>query len=396
MNNKKFFIFGLGVGVVLTGILFTIGTLTFTKANRNMTRDEQVMNKLTKIYSAVSSNFVDAITDKQMDQMEQGIYKGFLEGIGDPYTVYFTKEEFKDFMEETRGEYAGIGVVVEKDSKDNLITVVSPFEGSPGQKAGIQPKDKFIKVNGKDISHMKVDEAITLIKGKKGTKVIITVFRPSTGITKDVAIVRDIIKIDTVKSEVLPNQIGYIRITQFEEKTAKDFMKQYNAIRKKNIKGLVIDLRNNPGGLLNVVTEIADVLVPKGNIVYTIDNEKKKEIYESDANAIDIPLVLLVNGNSASASEILSGAVKDYGVGELVGTKTFGKGLVQTILPLGDGSAMKVTTSRYYTPKGVCIQGTGIQPDVEVKLPQELENEMEVPRVKDTQLEKAVEILQNK
>lgn len=355
-----------------------------------MYKDMGLSEKISTIATILDQKYVDEI---DFDKMEEGIYDGMVRALGDPYTDYMTAEEFSQFLEDNEGEFYGIGVEVIADTTDGSIRVISPIIGTPAERAGILPDDRIIKVNDTDVSAESIDEAIKLIKGEEGTSVKVTIYRQSTGEIKDFDIVREKINVQTVESKIVDDNIGYLRITSFKENTYDQFKEHYDNLMGQNIKGLVIDVRNNPGGNLDVVEKITDMLIPEGTLVYTIDKEGKREDYTSDAECINIPLCVLVNGNSASASEILSGAVQDTGTGKLVGTQTFGKGLVQGLYPLSDGSGLKITIQKYYTPKGVCIQGEGIAPDYVVELPEELQYQLTIEEDKDTQLQKALEVI---
>ncbi|WP_058486737.1 S41 family peptidase [Defluviitalea phaphyphila] len=390
MKDKKSFFQGLAVGmsiIILVNIFF-FGFRIVMGMTGNFTIETN--QKINKIMAYLNKYYVDTIDE---EALEEGIYRGLVEGVGDPYTVYMDKEEFEDFKTETSGRYAGIGVVVSVDEKDNLITVVSPFEESPGAKAGILPGDKIIKVNDFEVTGDDLESAVSMMRGPAGTTVKLTVYRKSELKTFDVEITRENIDYPTVSHKMLEDNIGYIKISAFDEVTYDQFMTAYNDLKQQNQKGLIIDLRNNPGGLLSIVTKIADEILPEGLIVYTENKNGERDIYESDAKELEVPLVVLVNENSASASEILSGAIKDHGKGKLVGTTTFGKGLVQSIFPIGDGSAVKITISKYYTPSGVCIQGIGIEPDYVVELPDDLKNQLILEEDEDIQLKKAIEVI---
>ncbi|HHW68482.1 MAG: carboxyl-terminal processing protease [Epulopiscium sp.] len=390
MKDKKSFLSGLAVGMSIV-IFVNIVFIGFRIAMGMTGHSNLGMNqKVNKILAYLNRFYVDKIDEVAL---EEGMYKGLVAGVGDPYTTYMSKEEFEDFQTETTGRYAGIGVVVSVDQTDQLITVVSPFEGSPGAEAGLIPGDKIIKVNDFEVTGDDLNEAVSMMKGPAGTKVKLTVYRKSEFKTFDVEITRANIDYPTVSHKMLDGNIGYIKIVSFDEVTYDQFMTAYKDLTSKGQKGLIIDLRNNPGGLLSIVTKIADQLLPEGMIVYTEDKNGKKDTYLSDANEIKVPLVILVNQNSASASEILSGAVKDHNKGKLVGTTTFGKGLVQSIYPLGDGSAIKITISKYYTPSGVCIQGIGIEPDYVVELPDDLKSKLTLDEKEDIQLKKALEVI---
>ena len=373
MNGKKTGVFLTGIltgalaGVILTvAINLIVGGIHIGGGSTTLISSD-IDKKIKTIYSILDYAYVDSY-DKT--KTVESLYAGLVNGIGDPYTVYMTADQYKKFSEDTEGEYAGIGVVVSVDDQ-NRIVVVAPFDGSPGAKAGLESKDCIIKVNGQNVYGDALDDAIKLMKGAAGTTVTLTIQRDSddgSSATFDVNVTRDNIVMDTVSHKMLDNNIGYLRITGFDRVTLQQFQDAYNDLEAQNMKGLILDVRNNPGGLLDVVTDIADILVPKGLIVYTIDNKGNKKVTNSDSDGINVPLLVLVNGSSASASEVLAGAIKDRGVGKLVGETTFGKGLVQNIFEIGDGSALKVTIARYYTPSGVCIQGTGIAPDYPVPM----------------------------
>lgn len=328
----------------------------------------------------------------------EGAVSGMADSLGDPYTVYFNKEQMAMFMEKSDGSYVGIGVTITVD-KDGLLTVIEPFKDSPAEKAGIIKGDKITKVDGMDVTGIRDENfIISMIRGPENTKVSVTVYRYSEGRSIDFEMERRRIKIVNATSEILPGNIGYIRIIMFDSDIAEYFEEHLKNLLSQNIKGLVIDVRDNPGGAYDQVIKIADRILPKGLIVYTEDKNKKKKEELSDANSINLPIAVLVNGNSASASEILAGAVKDHNRGVLVGTRTFGKGLVQVLLPLGDGSGLKVTVARYFTPSGVCIHGEGIEPSEEVQIPEQYQNMpvSQIPRGDDVQLQAAAEILKAK
>nr|WP_283246185.1 S41 family peptidase [Zhenhengia yiwuensis] len=325
--------------------------------------------------------------------MEEGIYKGLVSSVGDPYTTYYTKEEFDSIMEKTSGVYAGIGVQMMVDQTDNTILVTDVFEGSPAEKAGMLSKDKIVGAEGQPLTGDDFNEAPKIIKGKPGTKVTVTVFRPSTNETLDLEMKRENVIYPSVSHKMLEGDINYIKISSFEELTYDQFKEALDEGTKANAEGLIIDLRDNTGGLLDVTVQIVDELIPEGVIVSTKDKNGKVKEMTSDDQYVDIPIVVLVNERSASASEVLSGALKDHNRAILVGNRTFGKGIVQTIMPLTDGSAIKVTTSQYFTPSGVCIQGEGIEPDYKVDLAPELMIKAKLEYNEDLQLQKAVEVL---
>ncbi|MDR1209491.1 MAG: S41 family peptidase [Clostridiales bacterium] len=320
---------------------------------------ESVAAKLNKIYRVLDDYYVN-----EYDRREtvEGLYSGMVSGVGDPYTVYFDSEHYARFKEDTSGTYAGIGLGVNIDKTSNAIVVVSPFDGAPAAEAGVQTGDWIIKVNEQDVTGEILDIAVSMMKGEPGTTVDLTLYRPSEKKEIEMTLTRKKIDVPTVSAAWLADGVAYIRISQFDRVTYDQFAEQYRAMEP-TMKGLILDLRNNPGGLLNVVTDITDMLVPEGTIVYQENKKGEKQYSNSKPDHISVPLLVLVNGGSASASEVLSGAVQDMGVGELVGAQTFGKGVVQNIIELGDGSAVKVTIAKYYTPNGRCIQDIGLTPD---------------------------------
>jgi carboxyl-terminal processing protease len=398
------------IGIIL--LLVVTNVLTFIFSNvLSLTYDNKVIlpkdeyNQLSDMYKKYSKNlaledFIKKNYLKNVDEetLANGELKGMFQSLNDPYSTYMTKDEFEDFTEHTKGIYGGIGVIV-TPGDDNLITVVSPIEGTPGEKAGIKTGDKIIKVNGEEFNADTMDQAVKVMKGDPGTKVNITIVRKDkegNNNEMDITIVREEIRLQTVNSDIIEGNIGYINITSFDDLTYKDFKKEINGLMDKNIKGIILDLRNNPGGLLDVCVDIADEFLDKGIVVYTQTRDGQKEYLRSDNDKIDLPLVVLVNKGSASASEILAGAIKDRGRGTLVGTTTFGKGIVQRIKQLSDGSGFKLTVSQYFTPNGINIHGVGIKPNVEVELPENVET-IGVENLKnDTQLQKGLEILKGK
>lgn len=350
------------------------------------------IQKLEQVKEIIKNEYIE----KPVDQtLMDGAVKGLVASLEDPYSTYYTKAEFKSFQEHMTGLYAGVGLVVSPGTKDDkLITVIQVFANSPAAKAGILPGDKIIKVNGIEMDGSQLEKAVSLMKGTKGEKVTITTYRKSKNEMKDLVLIRDIITINTVSSKMLKDNIGYINISSFDENTFKEYKIALADLQKKMMKGLIIDIRSNPGGLLDIVSQVADTLVPAGKIVYTEDRNKKQEVIMSDAKALGLPLVLLVNGDSASASEILAGAVQDYGVGKIVGTTTFGKGIVQSIRSFSDQTGLKLTTSRYFTPKGRSIHKIGIKPDVVIDLTAALKNDPSlITPANDNQLIKGIEIL---
>ena len=321
-----------------------------------------VYKKLAILEKSIENDFYKKV-DKE--ELINGALKGMFEATGDQYSQYYTKSEFEKLMEQTSGTFVGIGVVISPVEDENLITVVAPMEGSPAEKSGIKSGDKILKVNGEDVSSKQMDKALTLIKGKEGTTVNITIKRNNQVLDFDVKRAKIINK--TIEYKVIDDNIGYIKMYSFDEHTYKDFTKALDKLEAKNIKGLVIDLRDNPGGLLNICEDIADEILDQDQVIVSVKNnkEKSKEYVSDNKKQLDLPIALLINSGSASASEILTGAIVDNGKGIAVGTTTFGKGLVQTVRQMRDGTGFKLTTAQYYTPSGAYINGKGIKPTIE-------------------------------
>lgn len=364
---------------------FYPGSVTF---NTNKVNTQNV-RKFREVRDILDRNFYKSV---DQNKLLEGAIRGMAESLNDPYTVYLNKEQNKASNERIEGNYVGIGAILSPNDKEEGI-IYEFFEGSPAKAAGLKVGDKILEVDGRDVS--KASNISAYLKGKENTDVKLTVYRPSTNKKYEFTVTRKRIDIPCVNSEVLEGNVGYIRILIFDSKVNKEFEASLDALLKKGIKGLIIDLRGNPGGYLAEVVQIADRLLPEGKIVYTIDRYKNKMVKKSDAKQLKLPLAVLVNGNSASASEILAGAVKDFKKGILVGTKTFGKGVVQTPIEFSDGSGLNVTTSRYYTPSGVCIHGIGIKPNIEVKLDPKYNGVSVslIPRKDDLQLNKAIEVI---
>lgn len=353
------------------------------------------INKFNQVRSILKDDYYQKVDE---NTLIEGAVSGLADSLKDPYTVYFNKDQMRAFLEKSEGSYVGIGVTVNTDT-NGILTVIEPFDNSPAKLAGIKQGDKIVKVDNTDVTSIRDENMIiSMIKGTENTHVKITVYRPSEDKYQQFDIVRKRIKASNIKSEVMEGNIGYIKLVMFDSEIASYFRRNLDGLLSKGIKGLIIDLRDNPGGSYEQVVEIADSLLPEGTIVYTEDRSGKKQYKMSNKAGLDLPLVILTNGNSASASEILAGAVKDNGRGTLVGTKTFGKGLVQELKMLDDGSGIKVTISRYFTPSGVCIQGVGIKPDIEIDVPTEYKNlpVSQIPRDKDVQLKSGIEALKGK
>nr|WP_296107353.1 S41 family peptidase [uncultured Terrisporobacter sp.] len=319
-------------------------------------------DKLLGLENVIESEYYQKVSE---EDLIDGALKGLFEGLNDPYSQYYTSDEFQTLKEQTSGSFVGIGVYIGVNSENDKITIISPIEGSPAQKSGIKSGDVVVKVNGKSIESKTVDEVIKQIKGKENTTVNLTVERDGKEIDFDIT--RKTIVTKSVSSEVKEDNIGYLRITSFDENTYKEFKENLSNLKEKEIKGLVIDLRDNPGGLLDVCVDIADDLIGEGTIVYTKDNSGKKEYYKSDKNELDMPMAVLINGGSASASEILTAALVDNNKAIAIGETSFGKGLVQSVKGLKDGTGYKLTTAQYFTPNDNYINGKGITPKIQEK-----------------------------
>lgn len=396
MRNKKSYFIGLLSGIFIAVMLF--GVYSGVQSITAIMRENGVMAETVE-YADQNSKFKDILEklnqyyyeDFDEEALYTESYKGFVDAIGDPYTVYYTEDEFKSFTEGIDGTYEGIGAYVGYgETKDELL-IIAPMEGSPSEKAGLEALDRFITVDGVEVSGLTIEALVKLIKGEKGTEVIIEVERDNERI--EAVVTREKIIVPTVSHEMLEDQMGYIRISGFDGVTYEQFIEAFNELEEQNQEGLIIDLRYNGGGLTHIVSQIANALLPEGIIYYTEDKDGEQNIVKSDDKTqFDKPLVILVNGSSASASEILAGAVKDRDRGVIVGTTTFGKGLVQQPAFLEDGSALKITIAKYFTPNGNYIHGIGIEPDVIAELP-EIEEDEELPEDYDPQLDVAKEEL---
>ena len=341
--------------------------------------------RLFRAMQIIKSRYVE---NASADTLLTGAIKGMVSSLGDPHSIYMDPKMFKDFMVETEGSFGGVGIVL--GAKEKVLTVVSPIEGTPGEKAGIKSGDSIIKINGQDTKTMALDEAVSKIRGPEGTQVTLTILRGQD--VRDYTMTRSSIKIKTVNGKMLADNIGYMRISMFNEQTHTEFIKKYEELEKEGMQAIILDLRDNPGGLLDESVKVANKFVPKGPVVSVITRDGRRDTSTSNLDAVKYPCVVLVNGGSASASEIVAGAIQDTEAGTLVGTKTFGKGSVQTIMRLDGGAAIKLTIAKYYTPNGRSINGVGIEPDVKVDLPEKLDG----TEMKDTQLDKALEIVKSK
>ena len=347
----------------------------------------QLIQKLRTLESAIDVYYYQEGID--YEALQNGMLSGMIDALDDPYSVYYTKEELEKVNQDNEGIYYGIGAYVSMDTELSMPKISGVIANTPAEEVGLRENDVITAVGDVSMYQKTTQDAVSYIRGEEGTKVTLTIYRPSEQEYIDFTVERRKVESPTVNHEMM-GEIGYLQITSFDEVTVDQFAAAYEDLKKSGMKGLIIDVRSNPGGLLTSVLGISRQILPKGLIVYTEDKYGQKNEYSCDgANEIDIPLVVLINGNSASASEILAGAVQDYGIGTIVGKTTYGKGVVQNIFALNDGSAVKLTISNYFTPNGNNIHGIGIIPDVEVELDVDKYYDEDV----DTQIEKAIEIL---
>ena len=377
MKNRKDFLRGAFCGalaILLVAGLVSCGLLE----SRIKTPGKEAVSSGTEKKLDILKSLIDEayLGDVDEKQLEQGIYEGYVSGLDDPYSAYYDEEETKAFMEATEGEYDGIGAVLTQSRDTGVITLTHVYEDSPAMKAGLKDNDILYKVEELEVTGVDLNEVVSHIRGEGGTDVTVTA-------------VRDKIEVQTVEAKMLEDGIGYLSVSEFDSVTYSQYIKGLDQLAGKDMKGLIVDLRGNPGGNLNTVCDMLDVMLPRGLIVYMQDkNGRKEEMTSDDENQFTLPMAVLVNGNSASASEIYAGAIQDYGLGKIIGTQTYGKGVVQKIFDLKDGTCVKLTIAEYYTPKGRNINGKGITPDVEVPY----EYDEKHPEA-DNQLERAVEEL---
>lgn len=388
---RKGFILGIVCTLIIGGGGLKIYDVVQSNERNQGAVTDSFVQKAKYIEETVKESYTGDIDD---EQMEEYMYKGMMASLGDPYSAYYTSEEYEELTTETTGSYEGIGVVMQQDVDTGEVKVVRCYEGAPGEKAGLLPEDVLVEVNGESVSGMELSEVVDKVKSSQDQVAHLTIAREGESEYLEIDVPLEEVNIPVVQSEMLESNIGYIALYEFTDQTEPQYMEAFEALKDQGMERLIIDVRNNPGGLLTSVCDILGDILPEGLIVYTEDKNGEREEYTCDGeNELDIPLAVLVNGNSASASEIFAGAIQDYGKGTIVGTTTFGKGIVQSLIPFNDGSAVKTTTAKYYTPSGRCIHGTGIQPDVEVELSEGLEQETSISHEEDNQLQKAIEVV---
>ncbi|MDO4317561.1 MAG: S41 family peptidase [Lachnospiraceae bacterium] len=404
---KGKFLLGMFSGVLMSLMLFGLIACGSSDENKLSVREQygtdaggeiledlnerKYTDKIANLLALLDYYYIDEL---DADAIEEGIYAGLVNSLGDIYTTYYTAEEFVEFNESSTGSYAGLGSTVTQDANGN-ITFVKPFVNGPAHKAGILPGDILVEIDGESTVDMDLTEAVSKIKGEPGTTVDIKIYRAGESDYLSMTVERAFVEVPTVEYQMLDNKIGYIYVMEFDEVTEQQFIDAVDDLEAQGMQGMIVDLRDNPGGLLSTVCGMLSRIVPKGDmLVYMEDKYGRTEEYKSDsAETVDVPITVLINENSASASEVFAGALQDYGIATLVGTQSFGKGIVQSIVPLQDGSAIKVTVSRYFTPNGVCIHGVGLTPDLEVELDEELKGQLTIPIEDDNQIQAAVEYL---
>lgn len=389
--SKSFYVKSIILTIIITALVASMITIIVINNTESSNLIENIETKLKNIQGIIDSDYLGEIDE---NTVLDSTIKGYVSGLGDEYSEYFTKEELEEYKSDNiEGAYVGIGVYIIQDTEKNAIKVIAPIEGSPAEEAGIKPGDYIVKVDGEEVTGENITEATNKMKGEEGTKVKIQILRDDK--TIDMEVERKNVKINHVESEVLEDNIGYLKISTFDEGCSEEFEQKLQDLQNKNIKSLIIDLRNNGGGIVDEALAIADLFTDKDvTLLITKDKNGNEEIRKAQSDKkVDLPVIVLTNENTASASELLVGVLKDYNIAKSVGTVTFGKGVIQELLTLPDESGLKITTNEYYTPKGNKINKIGIEPDEKVELPDEYKNVLDVPKDKDTQLNKAIELL---
>lgn len=374
----------IGMYKYFTGTGFGKSLVSSSNANN------EIANELNKYRKIIDKYYLGDVDE---EKLKEGAIKGYIEGLGDKYSEYISKEDMEDYMADTTGNFVGIGIYMVQDTKSNKIMVLSPIKGGPAEKAGIQPGDYIISVDDVDYAGDQMSVAANKIKGEAGTTVKIKILRDSE--TKEYELKREKITVNPVEGKVLDNNIGYLEFSSFDDGTAEEFKNKYEELQKQGITSLIIDLRNNGGGIVKEALEIADYILNKDDVILYEVDKKDKETVEKSTNdpIINMPIVVLTNGNTASSSEILAGALKDHGKATIIGEKTYGKGVIQQLLTLPDGSGLKITSEEYLTPNKTKLNGIGIEPDEQISLPDTVKNVLNVEEKDDTQLQKAIETL---
>ncbi len=407
-KNKSNFGKGVAVGTLATLLVVTLtaggiwlgvsaGSQRKVLSQNEESSREAVLEKSVEEKSGEIADLIDQYYYEDVDEeaLVEGMYAGMVEGLGDPYSAYYTAEEYRALTESTSGIYYGIGAVLTQNVNTKVVTILHVYPGTPAEEAGVKDGDVIVKVGDIEGDSMELSELVTHIKGEEGTTVHLELLRSGELDHIQLDVERRQIEVPTVQSEMLEGQVGFIQISEFSESTPEQFSEAWKELENQGMESVIVDLRDNPGGVLQSVCAMLDAILPEGLLVYTEDKYGSRSEYKSDAACTKIPMAVLINGNSASASEIFAGAIKDYEYGTLIGTTSFGKGIVQTIIPMEDGSAVKVTMAKYFTPKGNYIHGAGIEPDIELEYSYQEETEGEVYNpLHDNQVLKALEVLQ--
>ncbi len=392
MRHKEYFK-GIATGVLAAAVVAAGGYIGFISQNSGVLSDSEHVQKLRFLEALIDQEYLG---EKDEDSLAEGLYAGLIYGLGDVYSRYYTADEYRQENSTTEGAYVGIGVTMQENPEGG-VEIVECYEEGPGDLAGLKAGDIISAVDGTDITEMETSRIVDMIQGDEDGEVTLTIHRQDVEEPMEISVSVEEVELPSVFEEMLDEKTGYIRISEFTGVTPEQYEKAFSNLKDQGMEELVIDLRNNPGGLLTSVCDVLNNILPEGLIVYTEDKYgNRQEEYSDGKNPLDMPLAVLVNEGSASASEIFAGAVQDYGIGTIVGTTTYGKGVVQAVHQLEDGSAVKLTVSNYYTPKGNSINEVGIQPDVEVKLDTELLNKEEISHEEDNQLQEALEILRSR
>ena len=385
--------FGIKMVLNTTGQVLVIGEAGASTINGAALLNDEVSQKIDEIYQYMNIYYYGEF-DKQ--DIYNSLYSGVLESLEDPYSVYYTKEEYEDMQVSTSGKYVGIGAGVSQNLNTMEVTITKVYRGTPSEDAGLKNGDMILSVEDIQATSVEVSELVQYIRGEEGTTVHMVIYRPSTGETLEFDVERRKVVLPSIEGELLEDGIGYIQITEFQDETDEQFAQMVNQLKTQGAKGLIIDVRANPGGLLRTVVNLLDQVLPKGLLVYVQDKYGNRDDYTSDAICLDLPIVVLMDESSASASEIFAGALKDYEYATLVGKTTYGKGIVQNIIRLSNGDAMKITTAKYFTPKGNDIHKIGVTPDVEVDYEYSGPEDEVYDKQYDSQFLKAVEIMKEK
>lgn len=405
-RKKPGFAAGVVVGIAAAAVILVGGTFGICKAgNYQMVIGSKGVSKVknTKLLDQDTVDKVDELTnymdlyyyeDYDVQDVQDGLLKGVVSGLGDKYSAYYTAEEYKEQQLSTSGTYYGIGAALAQDKDTMQVTITKIYEGTPSEEAGLKKDDVIVSADGTDATSMELTDFVKLIRGEEGTTVHLEIYRPSTEETLEFDVERKNVELPSVSSQMLENNIGYIQISEFQSKTAEQFESALSSLKDQGAQSLIVDVRGNGGGLVDSVVAILDDILPEGTVVYTEDKYGNRQDYTSSGDTyLDMPIAVLVDQNSASASEIFAGAIKDYNYGTLIGTKTFGKGIVQTVFSLPEGDAIKITTAKYFTPDGNYIHGVGIEPDIELEY-QFMGGENDEYSVDlDNQIQKAIEVL---